>query len=166
MPSWYLRRPSSKTARTSSATSRRSLCSRACTRSPTAPGCPAWRSAQEKSIWRICPSRSSLGGQGNGEGGAQPRTTRHTQGLDHPPKMGSFLPGARGGQTLPFLTICPAPTSPVQNFSQPPVGRPAVGREAQKNSPELMPDALQLTVGQTQVQGHGWPVRAQAAGHI
>lgn len=29
-----------------------------------------------------------------------------------------------------------------------------------------MPDALQLLVGQAQVQGHGRPVRAQAPGHV
>lgn len=29
-----------------------------------------------------------------------------------------------------------------------------------------MPDALQLTVGHAEVQGHSWPVRAQASGHI
>lgn len=97
------------------------------------------------------------GGTGNGEGGARPRTT-----------LPRWVPSSlgQGRQTLPFLTVCPAPTSPGQNFSPPPVGRPAAGREAQKNAPELMPDALQLTVRQTQVQGHGWPVRAQAPGHI
>lgn len=38
--------------------------------------------------------------------------------------------------------------------------------EAQRTPPELVPDALQLVVGQAQVQGHGRPVRAQAPGHV
>lgn len=51
------------------AVSCQSLCSRACTSSTMAPGCSAWHSAQEKSMWWIYPSRLSLGG-GYGDRGS------------------------------------------------------------------------------------------------
>lgn len=61
--------------------------------------------------------------------------------------------------------LCP----PGRNFHQPtvcPSWWPGPRREARRNSPELVPDALQLMVGHAQVQGHSWPVRAQAPSHI